>query len=152
MLSTLVVLLTLSQTAAPSCSSTGLAVEVDAAGHRLHLCAHGSAHQSYPVAIGSGGIAGKRVKWAQTPLGHFELLEARPSQYHLFIPLKNPDARRFTAWAIGIHGPPRANKDDGASNVSTDWTLGCIAVATDADIEAIATWARDNKVTRVVFR
>jgi hypothetical protein len=33
--------------------------------------------------------------------------------------------------------------------VATDWTAGCIAVATDGDIEAIVRW-RDERGVRIV--
>lgn len=120
-------------------------MRVDTAAHVLELCESGVVAQRFSVAIGSGGAAGRRVGWAQTPRGTFTLLPPRPSQYHLFIPLQNPDAKRFSQWAIGVHGPPRANKDDGASNVASDWTLGCVAVATDAEIDAIAAWQRAKR-------
>lgn len=34
---------------------------------------------------------------------------------------------------------------------STDWTDACIAVDTDADIDAIAAWMLRTRVTRVVL-
>ena len=105
------------------------------------------------VAIGSGGVAKKRVGWAQTPLGIFTLAALRPSaQFHTFIPLVNPDLKRFSAWAIGLHGPPRATKDEGDVNIDTDWTWGCIALRSDERIDEVAAWVREKKVTRVEFR
>jgi len=128
-----------------SCPERATLVLVSTAEHRLLLCESGKVARSFPIAIGSGGAAPGRVGWAQTPLGRFALQSPRASaRYHLFIPLENPDPKRFSAWAIGIHGPPRENRDDGASNVATDWTLGCLAVAADADIEAIAGWVREH--------
>ncbi len=135
------------------CPAQALAVVVDTAKHQMILCRDGAPELTYDVAIGSGGPAPKRVGWAQTPLGRFSLGgPVRSSHYHVFIPLQNPDPKRFSAWAIGIHGPPRENKDDGHSNVETDWTLGCIAVATDAEIDQVAQWVREHRVTRVDFR
>jgi len=135
------------------CPERGAAVIVETATHQLSLCREGAVDQHYDVAIGSGGVAARRVGWAQTPLGSFTLAAAVPSShYHVFVPLVNPDPKRFSAWAIGIHGPPRANKDDGHSNVESDWTLGCIAVASDREIDEVAEWIRSNKVTRVEFR
>ena len=119
----------------------------------MTLCESGTAAHTYRVAIGSGGIAGKRVKWAQTPTGTFTLLAPRPSaQFHTFIGLANPDPKRFSAWAIGLHGPPRETKDEGAVNVDSDWTLGCIAVMSDQLIDEVSAWVREKKVTRVEFR
>ena len=36
-----------------------------------------------------------------------------------------------------------------ASLVAQDWTAGCIAVTTDADIEAVAAWVRKVQVKEV---
>lgn len=139
--------------AAAPCPAAGTAVIVETGAHRMTLCDGGAAHSTYQVAIGSGGVAKKRVGWAQTPLGTFTLSASRPSNnFHTFIPLVNPDPKRFSAWAIGIHGPPRDTKDEGSVNVDSDWTLGCIAVMSDQLIDGIAAWVRERKVTRVEFR
>lgn len=144
----------LALTPAPlDCPAKGTAVVVTAREHRLALCEAGAAVKVYEVAIGSGGVAPKRVGWAQTPLGRFTLQAPRPSsQFHVFVPLANPDPKRFSAWAIGIHGPPRETKDAGRANVSVDWTLGCIALSSDAEIDEVAAWVREKKVQRVEFR
>jgi len=128
-------------------------VVVSTALHQLVLCDEGRAQREFPVAIGSGGPAPGRVGWAQTPLGKFTLAPPRgSSQFHLFVPLVNPDPKRFSAWAIGLHGPPRDSKEAGKSNVETDWTWGCIAVSSDPEIEAIAAWLSARSVKRVEFR
>ncbi len=135
------------------CPAKGTALVVAAREHRLARCEDGRAVKVHEVAIGSGGVAPKRVGWAQTPLGRFTLQAPRPSsQFHVFVPLENPDPKRFSAWAIGFHGPPRETKDAGKANVSVDWTLGCIAVSSDAEIDDIAAWVREKKVRRVEFR
>lgn len=135
------------------CPKTGPAVVVSTATHRLVLCEAGQAVHVYEVAIGSGGPAPGRVGWAQTPLGTFRLNAPIPSaKFHVFVPLANPDPKRFSAWAIGLHGPMRGWEDAGHVNVETDWTLGCIAVATDAEIDDIAAWVRRLRVTRVELR
>ena len=135
------------------CPDHGTAVIVETGEHRMTLCEAGEPHSTYRVAIGSGGVAKKRVGWAQTPLGTFTLSAPRPSsQFHTFIPLVNPDPKRFSAWAIGLHGPPRATKDEGSLNVDSDWTWGCIAVMSDQLIDDVAAWVRERKVTRVEFR
>lgn len=135
------------------CPSSGPALVVETGAHRLTLCHDGEAAATYRVAIGSGGVAKHRVKWAQTPLGVFQLAAPRPSQqFHTFIPLVNPDPKRFSAWAIGLHGPPRETKDEGDLNVGSDWTWGCIALASDALIDEVAAFVRERRVTRVEFR
>jgi hypothetical protein len=136
-----------------ACPSQGTATVVSTALHQMALCENGTAVHTYPVAIGSNGPAPGRVGWAQTPLGKFTLQLPRASaQFHLFVPLANPDPKRFSAWAIGIHGPPRDSKDDGKINVSSDWTWGCIAVSSDAEIEQIAAWIREKRVARIELR
>ena len=57
----------------------------------------------------------------------------------------------FTGSAIGIHGPPRGLPGVARLQalVATDWTAGCIAVATDGDIEAIVRWL-DERGVRIV--
>lgn len=135
-----------------ACPAKGTAVVVETGAHTMSLCADGAEVKRYRVAIGSGGVAKKRVGWAQTPLGTYTLVAPRRSkQFHTFIGLVNPDPKRFSAWAIGLHGPPRESKDEGDLNVASDWTWGCIAVASDALIDEVAAFVRERKVTRVEF-
>jgi hypothetical protein len=109
--------------AAAPCPDAGTALVVETGAHRLTLCEAGVAHSTHRVAIGSGGVA-----------------------------IVNPDPKRFSAWAIGLHGPPRATKDEGDVNIDTDWTWGCIALRSDERIDEVAAWVREKKVTRVEFR
>ena len=57
----------------------------------------------------------------------------------------------FTGGAIGIHGPPRGygTLAQLAMLVARDWTAGCIAVATDEDIDTVAAWVRAREVRGV---
>ena len=136
-----------------TCPVRGTAVVVETNAHRLTLCDAGRETKHYRVAIGSGGIAKQRVGRAQTPLGTFTLLAPRASKnFHVFIGLQNPDPKRFSAWAIGLHGPPRDTRDAGDLNIETDWTWGCIALASDALIDEVAAFVRERNVTRVEFR
>lgn len=138
-----------------ACPVRGHAVVVDTTAHRMQLCSAGEVVHGYAVAIGSGGAVpiAQRIGWAVTPLGTFTL--AAPiasSQYHVFIPLLNPAPKRFTAWAIGLHGPPRNARLNGPSNAESDWTWGCIAVSSDEEIDQVSAWVRAHQVTRVEFR
>ena len=104
---------------------------------------------SHPVALGWRGIGKRRRGDGKTPLGRYDLGVPRPSRkYGTFIPVGYPTAeqrqRGFTGSAIGIHGPPRETRHAGLANVADDWTLGCIAVADDATIRAVAAWVRAN--------
>lgn len=141
-------------TAPPSpCPAKGPALVVETSAHRLVLCEDGVALRSFEVAIGQNGPAPRRVGWAQTPLGRFTLAAPRPSkQFHVFVPLVNPDPKRFSAWAIGLHGPQRGWEQAGHVNVESDWTLGCIAVSSDEEIDEIARWVRARNTKRIEIR
>lgn len=53
-------------------------------------------------------------------------------------PTRDQEARGFTGNAIGIHGLVRWSRRAGSGNTAVDWTLGCVAVGSDAEIDAIA--------------
>jgi L,D-peptidoglycan transpeptidase YkuD (ErfK/YbiS/YcfS/YnhG family) len=138
------------------CRATETAVIVETAAHRLVLCAGGRPEASFEVALGSGGVDKRRVGDNKTPLGLYPLGAPRTSQdYHVFVPVAYPtpaQARRgYTGSAIGIHGPPR--QFAGALALLPlplpDWTAGCIAVRTDAEIDRIAAWLRAHATPRV---
>ncbi len=129
-------------------------VVVDTTAHRLYLCARGAAERTFTVALGVNGVDKRRTGDNRTPLGIYPLGTPRASaSFHRFVPVAYPTPAQaragFTGSAIGIHGPPRGL--DGAARlqalVATDWTAGCIAVATDDDIEAIVRWLDARGVT-----
>jgi len=101
------------------------------------------------------GVGKQRQGDARTPLGHYGLGPPRGSQnFHIFVPVQYPTPAQarmgFTGSAIGIHGPPRGwSLTELAALVARDWTIGCIAVETDADIEAVAAWIRRHGVKDV---
>ena len=145
--------------AAGPCRADETAVVVDTTAHRLYLCARGAAEASFTVALGASGVDKRRAGDNRTPLGIYTLGAPRPSaNFHRFVPVAYPTPAQaragFTGSAIGIHGPPRGL--DGASRlqalVATDWTAGCIAVATNDDIEAIVRWldARGVRIVRLI--
>jgi hypothetical protein len=65
------------------------------------------------------------------------LYEAPPEVHDLVI-LRPQERKGYTGSAIGIRGPSRAFAWAGRMNTATDWTQGCIAVASDGAIEEIA--------------
>jgi hypothetical protein len=138
-----------------ACPAKGHAIVVETASHRLELCAEGQPVRAFDVAIGSGGAVplSKRIGRAVTPLGRFVLRAPIPSsQFRVFIPLANPAPGRFSAWAIGLHGPPRASRTGGHANVEVDWTWGCVAVSSDEEIDELAAWVRAHHVTAIELR
>ena len=139
---------------AATCQGEATEIVVDTAAHQLILCEKGEQKGAYKVALGSGGVGKEREGDAKTPLGVYPLLPGRPSSsFHTFIllgyPTKAQRAKGMTGGAVGVHGPARGYETLGEVNVATDWTLGCIAVASDASIDFIAAWMRRAKCTRI---
>lgn len=133
----------------PPCRAGETAVVVETGAHRLVLCEGGHPAASFEVALGSGGVDKRRVGDNKTPLGLYPLGPPRASQdYHLFVPLAYPTPTQarlgYTGTAIGIHGPPRGFARALALSALPlpDWTAGCIALRTDAEIDRIAAWLR----------
>jgi murein L,D-transpeptidase YafK len=137
------------------CPKDGNLILVETSAHRLWLCSSGKVVEAFRVALGSGGIDKRRQGDAKVPLGDYALDVPRASSsFHLFILVGYPTAAQqkagFTGGAIGVHGPARGYETLGSSaNTAVDWTLGCIAVGSDDEIERIADWQRRNKVHRI---
>lgn len=136
------------------CADKGTALFVDATERTLWLCEEGKAVEALPVALGKGGLD-KRVKGdARVPLGEYPLGSPVPSKsFHLFIPVGYPTASQrrkgFSGSAIGVHGPLRGYA--GPISTTIDWTLGCIAVGTDAEIARVAGWIERTKARRIII-
>ena len=138
------------------CRPDETAVVVETEPRRLHLCEAGHVARSFDVALGVGGVGKQRQGDNKTPLGEYGLGAPRASQdYHLFVPVAYPTVaqahRGFTGSAIGIHGPPRgfAGLLAHARAIVPNWTAGCIALASDDEIEAVAAWLRRQTTRRV---
>ena len=139
---------------ASPCSGQSAELVVSAALHKLFLCEANGAAQSFPVALGRGGIDKRTQGDDKTPLGVYPLGAARPSgDFHIFIPVFYPTgvqaAKGYSGGDIGVHGPKRRFKALGRMNAWIDWTRGCIAVATDAEIDEIAAWLRSRSVKNI---
>lgn len=128
---------------------------VSAGRREMRLCESDRTKYVLRVALGQGGV-GKRVQGdGKLPIGEYPLGEPRASRsYHLFVPVGYPTDRQrragYTGSAVGVHGPPRSFK--GPASTDTDWTLGCIAVGTDEEIERVAAWITARRVRRIVIR
>jgi len=59
--------------------------------------------------------------------------------------------RGFTGGAIGVHGPHPAFRWLGRATVWADWTLGCVAVGTNSDIEVVTSWVRRYRVSKIAI-
>jgi murein L,D-transpeptidase YafK len=136
------------------CRGVGSAVVVRTSEHALLLCDGDAQQARYPVSLGAGGVGKRREGDERTPLGAYPLGAPRASRsYGTFVPVGYPTQEQarlgFTGGAIGIHGPPRAFARMGRLNTISDWTAGCIAVGSDAEVEAIAAWIRGRPHPRV---
>jgi murein L,D-transpeptidase YafK len=135
---------------ATACADRETTVRVDVRERTLFLCEGGEVRGRFGVALGVNGVGKQREGDGRTPLGAYPLGAPRASQrYGTFIPVGYPTAaqarRGLTGGAIGIHGPPRAFAWAGRANTAADWTAGCIAVGSDAEIERIAAWLRARR-------
>ncbi len=154
MLSLLVAGTALAKAGADPCATRSTAIVVDTKKDRLWLCEEGRSKKRYSVAIGSGGTAKSAEGDKKTPVGSYSVGEPRPSkEFGTFIPIGYPtDEQRkhgASGGAVGIHGPKRRFAWAGRANVWLNWTRGCIAVATDAEIREIASWVQRNKPTLI---
>lgn len=140
--------------AAP-CPPTGTLVAVHSADHSLRLCRAGRVEGSFRVALGRGGLDKRREGDGRTPVGRYALGAPRASErFHTFVPVGYPTATQGaegrTGSAIGVHGPDARFRWLGPATAWVDWTNGCIAVGTRAEIDAIAEWvtrARARTIT-----
>lgn len=122
----------------------------------MTLCENGNAHKTYPVRLGIGGIGKTREGDQKTPLGTYVLSAPRASaKYGLFIQIGYPtEAQRkhgFTGSSIGVHGPGREFTWLGRAINLFDTTNGCVGIATDAEMQAIAQWVREHAVARIAL-
>ena len=104
--------------------------------------------------LGRGGLDKRVEADGKVPLGEYPLGPALASKaFHVFIPVgyPTPSQRRrgFTGGAIGVHGPSRA--DQGRFSTGMDWTLGCIAVGSDDEIDRVARWVRTAHARRIII-
>lgn len=141
---------------APSpCADFGDGITVIARKRELWLCHDGAPTARFQVAIGRGGVDKRRSGDGKTPLGSYALGIPRSSAaYGVFIPIDYPTpdqaAHGFTGSAVGIHGPPRGLTEPEYPTTAVDWTQGCIATGTDAEIDVIAAFVRERQPWLVV--
>jgi murein L,D-transpeptidase YafK len=126
------------------CSGQGTKLLATVSNQILYVCENGQSVQNFDFAMGVLG-AGKTAEGDyKTPLGTYPLGPAHASKFGLFIPVGYPTAQQraqgFTGSAIGIHGPNRPFRCGGFLNVSVNWTDGCVALADDSFVTAIAGW------------
>jgi len=137
------------------CPEAGDVIAVITRKRELWLCVAGAPAARFEVALGQGGLDKRQKGDRRTPLGTYELGAPRLSgRFGIFIPIAYPTreqaAQGLTGGDVGIHGPPRKLPEPEYPTTAFDWTLGCVATGTDADIELIATFVRERKPMLVV--
>jgi len=128
-----------------SCQGRSTSIVVRVRDHVLLACEDDRIRQKAKVSLGTGGVGKQRQGDRRTPLGVYELGDARPSErFGIFIPIGYPTSEQirhgFTGGDVGIHGPTRPFRWAGPINARFDWTQGCIALATDEELEALRDW------------
>lgn len=134
---------------------TRIVVELEA--HKLVLCERAQAVKTFGVRLGHGGIGKSRAGDGKTPVGVYPLGKPRASKrYGMFIPIGYPTAQQrtqgFTGGAIGVHGPDRRAKWLGRLVNTFDSSDGCVGLAKDEEMEAIAQWVRSAKARTIELR
>jgi murein L,D-transpeptidase YafK len=135
----------------------GTNVVVEASARRLQLCEDGKAAREFRVALGAGGLEKHKQGDQRTPIGEYPLAPGRFStQFHTFLhvgyPTADERAQGYTGGDIGVHGPGRTFRYLGSLSTLSDWTAGCIAVGSDAEIDEIDRWVRSHNVASIVIR
>ena len=137
------------------CPESGDVIAVITRKRELWLCVDGAPAARFEVSLGQGGLDKRQKGDRRTPLGAYALGTPRLSgRYGIFIPIVYPTreqaAQGLTGGDVGIHGPPRKLPEPEYPTTAFDWTLGCVATGTDADIEVVATFVRERKPMLVV--
>ena len=139
-----------------NCPSEDAVVQVDTRTRVLSLCRAGHEDGHFRVALGRNGVDKRRDGDGRTPRGRYPLSPARASaRYHLFLPVGYPTKDQlkygYTGSAIGVHGPHKAFAWLGHATVWPDWTLGCIALGTRAEVRHVSRWVRQNAVGEILI-
>jgi murein L,D-transpeptidase YafK len=151
-----VVMLAGTARAADPCAGRGTSLLVRTAEHLLFRCEGGRAVARYPVALGRGGVGKLKEGDGRTPLGTYPLGAPRPSaKFGTFIPVAYPTPeqrkRGFTGGAVGVHGPSAKLAWLAELDRLIDWTQGCIALATRAQIDEVAAWVKRARPTAITL-
>lgn len=140
-----------------ACTDAPSAVVVDASRHALSLCEHGRAVAWWSVRLGWNGTGKQREGDRRTPSGLYPLGAPRPSaRYGTFVPIGYPTpAERsagYTGSAVGVHGPSRPVAWLGGLVNAVDTTDGCVGLARDDDMRALAAWVSAHPGAPIVIR
>jgi L,D-peptidoglycan transpeptidase YkuD (ErfK/YbiS/YcfS/YnhG family) len=146
-----------SQTSTCNGAPTAGAVVVETSRHELTLCEGSRAKESFGVRLARNGVGKRREGDKKTPLGRYALgAPNASSDYGTFVPIGYPtEAQRregYTGSAVGVHGPDRRIKWAGALANAFDTTDGCVGIATDEEMNRLATWLRAHTSASIDIR
>ena len=139
------------------CQGRDAYLYVDTAQHRLWLCEGANARRSYDIRLGKGGVGKTREGDGKVPLGTYGLGKPRASdEYGTFIPIKYPTTEQralgYTGSAVGVHGPNRDLRWLGRLINLFDTTDGCVGLATDEEMIAIAEWGTSKNASIIELK
>ena len=130
------------------CQSSAAGMVVDAQTGQLLLCRRGREVAHYPVSLGRGGLHKRRRGDRKTPVGSYPLGRPRRSRggFYRFIPVAIPTR---VGTHVGVHGPHRSFRWLGALNTWFNWTQGCVALGSDAEVDEVVRFVRRHRVRRI---
>lgn len=132
------------------CENRGTSLVADLSTRILYTCLNNKPKNAYPFAHGAADFPKREEDDEKTPVGTYTLGTPRNSYdgFHIFIPVGYPTAEQrakgYTGGDIGIHGPEREKACFGLKSVAVNWTTGCVGLASDESIEAVAAFVRQN--------
>lgn len=135
------------------CTGLGTLLIADTDTQILYLCKNGKAVADFDFAQGWNGIQKRKEGDERTPLGVYSIKAPRRSEsgFHKFIHINYPTSYQkslgYTGSEIGIHGPSRWIRCLGRLTTYFNWTDGCLAVASDRDINEVSQFVIDNSVS-----
>jgi len=136
------------------CSVSQSEILVQASKHQMYLCENSKVIATYNVRLPAKGLGKQKAGDKKLPLGIYKLGHPRKSEkFGIFIPIGYPTQAQqqlgYTGDNIGIHGPGRWVRFLGEIINWFDTTSGCVGIATDVQMNAIAEWVKKNKTNTV---
>ena len=143
--------------AAEPCASLSVPhLFVSATEHSLYLCRSQRTEATFSVRLARSGVGKTHEGDEKLPVGTYALgLPRRSKQYGVFIPIDYPTAaqrrRGYTGGSVGVHGPDRRVRWLGHLVNTFDTTDGCVGLATDEEMQRIASWIRRTRANTIVL-
>lgn len=137
------------------CTGLGTLLIADTATQILYLCKNGKSVKDFDFAKGWNGTAKRAEGDERTPLGVYNIRAPQKSAsgFHKFIHIGYPTSHQrklgYTGSNVGIHGPSRWARCLGRLNTYFNWTNGCLAVASDRDMDEVSRFVEENSVTKL---